>query len=381
MPISDALRVPRSQSPAPDLSGLADRWQLGLYYFLPLLLALLLLPVLDFFLQAQEQPPIENPPQNVAIPLANPSFEQPDDGVPVGWTPVHGRGFTWDDTNPHTGRFSARMSQTIYRRFHLESEPILLNPQNEYTWLTLSGWIKTERSRGEVYLALAWYDASGNPLGIAQSDRLHVPPADWVEISFSDLPPDAATHFTVWCASDYNPGTVWFDDLHLTATVLPRRNASAFGDLEEGLWINDLLVPLPSAGVHQRFLADYPDHPLAAESTYCIERQKFEAALALSRQKKVSAAMAVLNEVSVQVPDQNFLAVALGGNPAAVDRHLQRYEQFVDEVLYQIGAHATLIADYPQARQFYEAIVERQQTPMFVQNAQINLDLLTGLGY
>jgi len=315
-----------------------------------------------------------------AIQLLNPSFEV-GDLAPLGWTVYGGAGFEWETEVVHSGQLSAKISHTLYRRVHLESDLIPLDPQQGYTWLTLSGWLNTEMSQGEIYLALAWYDVAGNRLALSRSDRLYIPPQEWTELSFSELAPEAAAFFSVWCASDYNPGTAWFDALTLNTTVLPRKRLPMVEmvgeDLRQGLVLNDILIPLPSAGGHQQFISDYPDHPLTVESLYRIERQKFQAARDLGQRKERSLSSEVLQRVFTQPPERNFLSVALAGDNAAVDWHLQRYETLIDEVLYQLAVNSASLADYALARQYNALIVERQMTPLFVFRAERNLRALT----
>jgi hypothetical protein len=77
-------------------------------------------------------------------------------------------------------------------------------------------------------------------------------------------------------------------------------------DLRQGLVLNDILIPLPSAGGHQQFISDYPDHPLTVESLYRIERQKFQAARDLGQRKERSLSSEVLQRVFTQPPERNL---------------------------------------------------------------------------
>lgn len=108
-------------------------------------------------------------------------------------------------------------------------------------WYTLTGAVKTQRNTGEVYLAIAWLDTNGALL--TTSDSYQLPPGDteWQSVSLNALPPSGAASVSVWCISNHNHGTSWFDDLKLTVTQFPAVGKESY----------------------EQFLKEHPTEPLA----------------------------------------------------------------------------------------------------------------------
>ena len=185
-------------------------------------------------------------PTGDAVNLLNASFETGDD-APDNWTPltvfVDGEQYLWDTEVFSAGKrsISTRYTRYFYGRWTSESIAV---EQGNYQWYTLTGQVKSLGNNGEVYLAVAWYNANGDRISTSDSAMLPEGNNDWTTLIVSALPPDRAVKLSVWCISNHNAGQTWFDALELTRTAFTTDNTVSYA----------------------QFLIDYPTHLLAIEA-------------------------------------------------------------------------------------------------------------------
>jgi hypothetical protein len=174
-----------------------------------------------------------------AVPLLNPSFEEPDPqraGMPLGWghypgTPTDERmAFTWDDAQAHTGRHSVCLAvgssgtswlpldtsayANSLKREDLDTVRPTATVGHEYV---LAAWVKAEGSAQQgAALVLRWTNGKGwVPEYTREYFRLDG--SNWQLIAVSATAPEGALNVVpiLQVRGSTAPGRIWFDDVSL----------------------------------------------------------------------------------------------------------------------------------------------------------------------
>ena len=153
--------------------------------------------------------------------LANPGFEQVQDGFPVGWGTFDekARGLvTLDRREAFAGDYALRLTGDPAEVWQpLFSEGLKVEPAGAYT---LGGYSRSEINGGtQILFALREISADGQSIRFSQ---VALPlQADWAFHSQKLVLTDKTTAVQVFIVLQKCAGTVWFDDLVLVAGDLP----------------------------------------------------------------------------------------------------------------------------------------------------------------
>lgn len=170
-------------------------------------------------ISAPESGPLAPRPRNL---LANSSFEEEQDGRPVGWRPVlhSGRGEFARIEGGRSGARSARIVSTHGGDVSW-SQPVTVEPDTNYR---LSGWIRTENVAGAQGALLNVHELQG---AVTVRTPAVTGSKDWtrVETTFNSGDHRTLTINCLFGGWGRSTGTAWFDDVELVATsagtVLP----------------------------------------------------------------------------------------------------------------------------------------------------------------
>ena len=193
----------------------------------------------------------------VTVALANPSFEQGNDDeelpAPANWTPFTlfvGENHLWESEFGSAGSRSIAIYGTRWEYGRWTSNAIAVEDEG-FQWYTLTGKVRAIANDGEVYLAIAWYNADGDRINTSDSPMLDTSDTDWISMSVNAMPPAGATLLEVWCISNHNAGQTWFDEIALTRTAFTTENTVSYA----------------------QFLIDYPAELLAIEANVMQVRE------------------------------------------------------------------------------------------------------------
>jgi hypothetical protein len=150
--------------------------------------------------------------------VANPSFEEKQDGKPVAWQNASDPDWALDEQVAHTGKASVRMSKPTTDKLYWISQPVELN-QTRATPLVVSAWSKADKAEGSrgaeysVWVDLQYMD--GTPL-YGQRATFEVGTHDWQKAEYSFVVSKPVKSATVHLLFRRGfSGTVWFDDVSL----------------------------------------------------------------------------------------------------------------------------------------------------------------------
>lgn len=176
-------------------------------------------------------------------PIRNPGFESARDGVPDVWGLARppGAAFALDETAPHSGKQSARvtgMDPAKQTRFVQAWRQNVLLPRQGVLWLT--GWYRAEKL-GNGRVAVLHRDEKGEVL---LNQGLGSPKGtfDWRGFAFRLKRVEGATSVQLVLGLQKSTGSIWFDDL-----ALETREKADYGTAEirlEGSPVADTTVPL-----------------------------------------------------------------------------------------------------------------------------------------
>ena len=302
----------------------------------------------------------------VTVSLANPSFEN-GTSTPASWTPITTAPdqYLWDTAVFIAGQKSVSIFRTRYFYGRWESDPINVTTTG-FSWYTLSGQVKTEDNNGEVYLAIAWYDAQDALLATSDSEMLPFGGTDWQRVPLKALAPEGASQLRVWCISNHNRGGAWFDDVSLTVTQLPRKSTR---------------LGTTSKPSYSRFLIEYTSHPLSIEA----HRRRVHKLMTQAKWTR---------ESGYDDPDVRRSAAGLYAAAAAIARNdvvlkkvavaagvdfdvaKERFEKLIDRAWWHAVDEASHADDRETLRQYLQKIIARNRSPEMKQKAQ---DRLTDL--
>lgn len=283
----------------------------------------------------------------IPITLANPSFETGTD-TPANWTPLDqyaGDTYLWETATAAQGQRSLSIQHTRYRYGRWASDPINVTTTG-FNWYTLSGQVKTEENNGEVYLALAWYDAQAAMLATSDSPLLPFGDNDWQQLTVDALPPDGASTVRVWCISNHNRGTTHFDNLSLTGVQFPAKGAASYDN----------------------FLKEYPAQPLAIAASLMrvgalmTQAKWIKEAGFYDPDARREASELYAQAAKITVPTAGFqLAAAAAGVTAAAAQ--DRFESLIDAALWQAVTNALDAGETALAIEHLTEIVSRNRSP------------------
>ena len=169
------------------------------------------------------------------IPLANPGMEE-GDADPTAWqkgAPVEGVEYIWDRQVAHSGKSSLCLKKTANRFFPIAEWKQLVPREKigEAKSLQLSAWVRAENAQKAI-LDVQFIDANGQWrhqwaafIGVQKNGDA---PAnhDWKQYEGVVDIPEEAKEVSIGLQI-YGPGTVWFDDVKLSAAAIePGKSAS-----------------------------------------------------------------------------------------------------------------------------------------------------------
>ena len=303
--------------------------------------------------------PADGTPVDVAIP--NASFEQGTD-VPEKWTTHSGEvsgAYGWDTSVQTDGKKSISTSGTRwgYGRW---SSAILSIPTDGYQWHSLSGQVKSTGNNGEVYIAIAWYDANLGLITTSDSAMLGDGDNDWSTLTVNALPPANAAYFAAWCISNHNDGVTWFDGLGLRRTKFAAAGAKTYA----------------------QFIIDQPAHPLAVEANVMQVKQLITAAKWTAEEdyydsaKQLAAAALYGKAAAATRVDAVYQAVfaALHDNvkerDTAVKDAQTRFDKLIDDALFNAIQTAKAGGDTTAADK-YEALLQKRKKTVPVRGVDL----------
>ena len=150
----------------------------------------------------------------------NSNFEQGAGSSPAGWLefrPTQGT-FNWDTTVAHGGLASVSLSATTGDSTGTPSfyQTMLVNPMHPAEQFQMSVWAKGTASTGTNTLAVSWLNATGGYISASTTAPLPAGTTGWTQLSVTATAPAGASA-QIYLKSASNTGTVWFDDVVVSA--------------------------------------------------------------------------------------------------------------------------------------------------------------------
>jgi len=145
--------------------------------------------------------------------VANPSFEEVEDGVPVGWRLPDV--YSSDAEHARTGERSLAFANDDPERYLLSSRPIDLQPGRRYD---IRAWVRTEGLEGEdtgAAICLEWRHPDGTWMGGSYPAGRKGDTPEWTQVGgITGRLPEDATAPTITCYVRRGmTGAAWWDDV------------------------------------------------------------------------------------------------------------------------------------------------------------------------
>ncbi len=212
--------------------------------------------------------------------VANPSFEEVEDGAPVGWRlPAI---YSSDAEQARTGERSLAFANDDPERYLLCSRPIDLEPGKRYE---MSAWVRTEGLEGGdtgAAICVEWRHPDGTWMGGSYPAGRKGDTPEWTQVGgITGRPPDDATGFTVTCYVRRGmTGAAWWDDVSVrlvrerplrTVLVSPSYRGWVTDDgpdaieVRAGFVLDDVDVPAEGLALAARLLPVHGDTALAEQ--------------------------------------------------------------------------------------------------------------------
>ncbi len=146
--------------------------------------------------------------------VQNPSFEEVQEGRPLGWSGAAAI-YSSDDATARTGRRSLKYVNDDPATYRLCSQRIELQPGRLYE---VKAWVKTQSITGDdsgATVCIEWQDAEGKYLGGYYPRGKKGDTPEWAEIGGTSMRvPEGAASASVTCyVRKGMTGTAWWDDV------------------------------------------------------------------------------------------------------------------------------------------------------------------------
>ncbi len=204
--------------------------------------------------------------------VENPSFEQVQDGKPVGWSMPEAV-YSLTDEVARTGELSLKYVNEDPDRYVMCTQALDLEPGKRYEVLA---WVRTQNVQGEDYgasVCVEWNDAQGNYLGGYYPSGRKGDTPEWTRVGgVTGRIPENAAEFRVICyVRKEMTGTAWFDDVSVRRvrerplrTVLMKPNYRGWvtdegpedAQVRATITPDDLEVGLDALALRMRLMAD-----------------------------------------------------------------------------------------------------------------------------
>ncbi|MBC7776141.1 MAG: erythromycin esterase family protein [Phycisphaerae bacterium] len=156
---------------------------------------------------------------------------------PWGWSPFQfatNTSTTLDSVTKHSGKFSLRFANQSIADDGSSGDHSIgywLSPHElSGNKISLSGWIKTDKTGGSVHISLGAYGDTGLIKEVKSLEIKGI--GDWKEINLA-IQEAAPAHSWYIILSTNGSGSVWFDDLHISVNGLEKRSLEVALDFSE----------------------------------------------------------------------------------------------------------------------------------------------------